>query len=419
MGDLLLSEQDIGGARRALEGRGALTRPRRPALRPRQPQVGAHDRRCSGLEAAMPSETLNVLFVDDEPTLGRAFVRTFRHEAVAVHAVTRPGAALRLLERMEVAVIASDYRMPDMDGVALLSATRALAPQSRRLLVSGFCDFEIARQAVNHAGIDQIITKPWEEAELRTVVLTAARRYAMTREQDRLAAELSARTVQLEQANLDLDTKLRARTTNLLDSLIAALDLRDTETQWHSRRVASYSRRLARAVGLGATEVDDVERGALLHDVGKIGVRDAILRKPGRLTPAEWDEMKQHPELGYRLLEGIDYLAAARVIVLQHQERWDGLGYPAGLQGEQISVGARIFAVADTLDAITSDRPYRPARGFEVARAEILRCSGTQFDPQVVAAYARVPDAEWAALGAPLLSCERASERPQALTVAW
>jgi response regulator RpfG family c-di-GMP phosphodiesterase len=366
----------------------------------------------------MSSETLDVLFIDDEPTLGRAFVRAFRHEPIAVHTVTRPADALRLLAQMEFAVIASDFRMPDMDGVALLSASRELAPRSRRLLVSGCCDFEIARQAVNLAGIDQIITKPWGDDELRAVVLQAARRYAMTREQERLAADLHARTAQLEEANLDLDSKLRARTTNLLDSLIAALDLRDTETQWHSRRVASYSRRLARALGLGAKDVDDVERGALLHDIGKIGVRDAILRKPGRLTPAEWEEMKLHPALGYRLLEGIDYLAAARVIVLQHQERWDGLGYPAGLLGEQITIGARVFAVADTLDAITSDRPYRQARGFDVARAEILRCSATQFDSRIVAAYAGVPDEDWAALGAPLLRCERACERPLPLPLA-
>ncbi|MBI5481794.1 MAG: HD domain-containing protein [Deltaproteobacteria bacterium] len=359
----------------------------------------------------MSSDPQKVLFVDDEPALCRAFARTFRHDPVSVHTVTRPADALRLLEQTEFAVIASDYRMPGMDGVALLSASRELAPSSRRLLVSGCCDFEIARQAINLAGIDQIVIKPWENDELRTVVFTAKRHYAMAREQERLAAELHARTVQLEQANLDLDAKLRARTTNLLDSLIAALDLRDTETLWHSRRVASYSRRLAEAVGLGSTEVDDIERGALLHDIGKIGVRDAILRKPGQLTPAEWEEMKQHSVLGYRLLHGIDYLAAARTIVLQHQERWDGQGYPAGLRGEEIIIGARIFNVADTLDAVTSDRPYRQARGFDVARAEILRCSDTQFDPRIVAAYASVPDAEWAALGAPLLSVERSGER--------
>jgi putative nucleotidyltransferase with HDIG domain len=366
----------------------------------------------------MSTEPERVLFVDDEPALCRAFVRTLRHDPVSVHTATSPAEALRLLAQEPFAVIASDYRMPDMDGVALLRASRAVAPHSRRLLVSGCCDFEIARQAINLAGIDQIVIKPWAGDELRQVVLAATRHYAMAREQERLAAELQARTVLLEQANLDLDTKLKTRTTNLLDSLIAALDLRDTETLWHSRRVASYSRRLAKALGLGAREVDDVERGALLHDIGKIGVRDAILRKPGKLTPAEWEEMKQHAMLGYRLLEGIDYLAAARTIVLQHQERWDGLGYPAGLRGEQITIGARIFAVADTLDAITSDRPYRAARGFDVARAEIVRCGATQFDPRIVAAYASVPDTEWAALGEPLLSGERSCERARALALA-
>lgn len=141
-----------------------------------------------------------------------------------------------------------------------------------------------------------------------------------------------------------------------------------------------------------------MERGALLHDIGKIGIQDAVLLKPGALVPAEWQEMHRHPELGYRLLEGIDFLEGASRIVYHHQERFDGTGYPQGLRGEQICLGARILAIADTLDAVTSDRPYRKARSFAAARDEILRASGTQFDPAVVAAYLRIDDREWEAL---------------------
>jgi HD-GYP domain-containing protein (c-di-GMP phosphodiesterase class II) len=188
---------------------------------------------------------------------------------------------------------------------------------------------------------------------------------------------------------------VRARTQALLEGLIAALDYRDAETQWHSRRVSLYARRLAQQLGIQEPELTIIEHGALLHDIGKIGVRDRVLLKPGPLTPDEWTEMKRHPELGWALLQRVDYLRPASAIVLQHQERWDGSGYPARLSGEDIVVGARIFHVVDTLDAITSDRPYRKSRPFADARAEISRCMGTQFDPRIAEAFLSVPAEEW------------------------
>src|SRR5262245_38425062 len=145
-------------------------------------------------------------------------------------------------------------------------------------------------------------------------------------------------------------------------------------------------------------DLPDIYRGALLHDVGKIGIPDAILRKPGKLTPEEWVEMRRHPEIGYRILHGINFLEAAREIVLSHQETYDGSGYPRGLKGKEIPLGARIFAVVDTLDAMTSDRPYRKALPYQRARAEILKFSGTQFDPEVVKAVLEMPDDEWSAI---------------------
>ena len=146
-----------------------------------------------------------------------------------------------------------------------------------------------------------------------------------------------------------------------------------------------------------------IEQGALLHDIGKIGVRDAILLKPGPLTEDEWTEMRLHPELGYKLLQRIEYLHEAAQIVLQHQEKFDGTGYPARLKGEQIHIGARCFHVADTLDAITSDRPYRKSQPYEKARAEIERCTGSQFDPVVVDGFLRVTKDEWDAIRARIM----------------
>jgi HD-GYP domain-containing protein (c-di-GMP phosphodiesterase class II) len=188
---------------------------------------------------------------------------------------------------------------------------------------------------------------------------------------------------------------VRQRTQALLEGLIAALDYRDAETQWHSRRVSLYARRLAQALGIAEPELTVIEHGALLHDIGKIGVRDRVLLKPGPLSADEWTEMKRHPELGWALLQRVDYLRPASAIVLQHQEKWDGSGYPSGLRRDEIHVGARIFHVVDTLDAITSDRPYRRARPFGDAREEIRRCTGSQFDPAVVDAFLSVPEEDW------------------------
>ncbi len=176
-----------------------------------------------------------------------------------------------------------------------------------------------------------------------------------------------------------------------LEALSRALDTRDDETEAHSKRVAHYTRLIAERSGVPDKEMADITRGALLHDIGKIGVPDAILLKAGPLTPAEHATMRQHPIIGYRMIVNIPFLSEAAQVVLHHHEAFDGSGYPSGLSGKSVPIGARIFAVADTFDAMTSDRPYRRALSVEAARGEISRCSGTQFDPQVVETFLTIP----------------------------
>jgi HD-GYP domain-containing protein (c-di-GMP phosphodiesterase class II) len=231
--------------------------------------------------------------------------------------------------------------------------------------------------------------------DLLNTVGQAVDLYNLRRQNWTLQQLVQKQNEDLRGINRDLERLVQERTAGLLDGMITALDYRDTETQWHSRRVSWFSKRIAEEMGVTGDALLAVEQGALLHDIGKIGVRDAILLKPGPLTPDEWTEMRLHPELGERLLRRIDFLRDASFIVHQHQERFDGSGYPRGLKGEGIVLGARIFAVADTLDAITSDRPYRKAAPYENARGEIERCAGTQFDPKVVEAFLRIPGAEW------------------------
>jgi HD-GYP domain-containing protein (c-di-GMP phosphodiesterase class II) len=178
-----------------------------------------------------------------------------------------------------------------------------------------------------------------------------------------------------------------------LETLGAALDSRDVGTEAHSRRVHGYALATARMHGLMEEELVDLAHGVLLHDIGKIGIPDNILLKPGSLSSEEWAIMRRHPEIGKRLIENIPFLKGAVPIVYCHHERWDGTGYPQGLKGAAIPLGARIFMVVDAFDAMTFDRPYSRAISFEAAKAEIRRCAGSHFDPAVVASFLRVPDA--------------------------
>src|SRR5882724_6511149 len=347
----------------------------------------------------MSASASRVLYVDDEPVLCRAFARLFQDRGdVQVVTVGSPVEALELLGRESFDVVVSDLRMPGMGGLELLATARRRSPETRRLLVSGYADFETALDAINEVGIDRLLTKPWQNEDVRGAIEGALKVARLQRENTRVTDELRRRTEELERINQRLDALVEERTSNLLDGLVSALDLRDSETQWHSRRVGRYARRLARELAIDGRELDDIERGATLHDIGKIGVRDAVLLKPGPLDEKEWVEMRRHPALGYDILKGIGFLERARLIPLHHQERFDGTGYPQGLRGEEICVGARVFAVVDTYDAITSDRPYRKCRTYEVARREIEVCAGTQLDPTFVASWLRIPQAEWDAI---------------------
>jgi putative nucleotidyltransferase with HDIG domain len=209
--------------------------------------------------------------------------------------------------------------------------------------------------------------------------------------QQSLEQVVRARTEMLRQAMEDLEHSYDIT----LEALGDALDLKDSETEGHSKRVTAYTIALARAMSVSPEQIKVIARGAFLHDIGKMAIPDDILRKPGKLSPEEQEVMREHCARGYNMLRKIPFLSESAEIVYTHQEHHDGSGYPNGLRGSEIPIGARIFAVADTLDAITSDRPYRKARSFDVARQEILRCSGTQFDPGVVEVFLKIPNELW------------------------
>ncbi|MBI4508755.1 MAG: HD domain-containing protein [Deltaproteobacteria bacterium] len=314
-----------------------------------------------------------VLYVDDEPALCKAFERALRGPELRVVTTTSSPQAVELLQAESFDVVATDYRMPVLDGLGVLRAARERSPGTCRLLVSGQADAELQPSEMEAAGVDLILTKPWSLDDLRRVVRQAAEYSAMQRENRRLAQLLSTRSDQITEV------------------LLRALDLKDPGTYRHSRRVAKYARALGEAVGLAGEELLAVERGALLHDIGKIGIPDAVLHKPGPLDDAEWAEMKQHPEYGGQILAELGSMDGVRQIILDHQERWDGKGYPRGLKSHEICLGARIFSIVDAYDAIRSDRPYRRGSPHEEAISELKKYSGGQFDPMAVEAFVKIP----------------------------
>jgi putative nucleotidyltransferase with HDIG domain len=236
--------------------------------------------------------------------------------------------------------------------------------------------------------VHRIIPKPPREVEFVSAVRQAAETVGLRRKNEELAAEL-------RRQNLHLEDIVRERTEALLQGFVASLDARDSGTQWHSQRVARYARRLASQMGLTDPDLTIIERGALLHDIGKIGVPDQILLKEGPLSSDEWLKMREHAQIGWALLQKVDYLRIASSIVLHHHERWDGKGYPAGISGDQIAIGARVFQVVDAYDAMTTDRPYRLHMTHDQACQRMAEVSGTQFDPSVVNAFLSVPLEEW------------------------
>jgi putative nucleotidyltransferase with HDIG domain len=345
--------------------------------------------------------SIDILVVDDDPAVREVLAEGLSEWGYRCETAGDGRAALDLLRARPRHLLISDVDMPRLDGVGLLREVRDFAPDTGVILLTGLHDLDTALQAIR-MGASDYLTKPFLLAQVRLTVERVLEKQRLVRENrehhERLEARVEERTAELRRQTGEIEGLFRRLDESYqvtLEALATALDARDAETLGHSARVGAYTVAVARRMGLGEPDLTHIYRGALLHDVGKIGIPDAILRKPGKLTSEEWKEMRRHPEIGARMLRGIGFLEGAVPIVLCHQERWDGKGYPGRLKGEEIPLGARIFAVVDTLDAMTSDRPYRKALPYAAARAEIERFSGRQFDPRVVEIFLTIPQQEW------------------------
>ena len=336
-----------------------------------------------------------ILVVDDEEPI-REIVASML--GTAGYLCKQAGSGMEALAVLnsgeEFELMLSDLMMADLDGIGLLERTKEKYPDMPVVMVTAVHDISVALAAIRNGAYDYLL-KPFEREQLLNTVSRALENRRLKLEnrtyQTNLESLVKARTDQLQAAMASLERSYDIT----LEALGDALDLKDRETEGHSRRVTLFTIAIAQALGLPREQITIIARGAFLHDIGKMAIPDNILNKPGKLDTREMEIMKEHAFHGYQIVKKIPFLAEVAEIVYSHQEWFNGGGYPRGLKGEEIPLGARIFSIADTFDAITSDRIYRPAQPNQAARDEIARWAGKQFDPEIVRVFLEMPDKIW------------------------
>ena len=343
--------------------------------------MGGGERRPSGGRSLTIDEPRRCLIVDDEPGLRRLLVRLMESDGFTCSEAATATDALAQLDRAPAMLVLTDLRMAPMDGIELLRSIRNRHPNTAVVMITAVADVDVAVSCLAMGALDYL-TKPFHLEEVRARVTQALEKRRLLIEnrgyQDRLEERVAAQARRLEELFLVS-----------VQSLADALEVKDRYTRGHSMRVSQFSTAIATVLGLDADTVRQISLGGHLHDIGKIGVREAVLNKPGPLTEEEYLHIMTHPVVGWRILSPLlGDAPLALNIVRSHHERFDGRGIPDGLAGQAIPVEARIAAVADSFDAMTSGRPYRGVRmELEAAIAEIARCAGQQFDPEVCAAF--------------------------------
>lgn len=325
-------------------------------------------------------ESVKILVVDDEELIRNLFAKTFNILGYQCDTVDNGFSCIEKIKTGEhFDVVLLDVQMPKINGIDTLKNLKLLAPDLSIVMVSASREGEHIKEALKEGAYDYVF-KPFDVEELRNVIQRAIERSNLIKENKDYQKNLEEKVIGQTQELI----KLYADT---LEAMVLALDLREKETGFHSYRVTEYALTLGRVMKLPEYQLSTIAKGALLHDIGKIGVPDNILLKPGKLTPEEWDIMKKHPIHGFELLKKIDFLEESSKIVLHHHEFYDGNGYPHGLFGNEIPLGARIFSIVDTLDALTSERVYSGSKSFEEAKQIIVAEAGTQFDPEITKVF--------------------------------
>ena len=339
--------------------------------------------------AALPSAR-RVLIVDDERDIRTTLHAVFGSAGYECRTAPNGREAARLFETERSPLTITDLKMPVMDGLQLLQHLKARDADAAVIMLTGAADLTTAVESLKQ-GASDFILKPVNLDQVLLAAERALERRQLILERREHQALLETRVAEATRDLAAALGQLRETYQATLEALGSALATREVGTALLSRRVHASSIALARAHGLAEEAIDALGRGVLLHDIGKIGISDSILLKPGPLTSEEWAIMRNHPEFGRQILERIPFLRDAIPVVYHHHERWDGTGYPLGLAGSAIPLAARIFALADAFDAMTFDRPYSKAIPMEAARERIREAAGTHFDPDVVAIFLAMP----------------------------
>jgi len=335
----------------------------------------------------------SILIVDDEAAVRDMLTWALASRGFTCHAAENGLRALARLQEEECAVVVADIRMPGLDGLELLKRIKARWPLTEVIIVTGVFELRNGVEAMRNGAYDYV-TKPFT---IEDVVLAIERAlYKRDLEiqnrhyRESLEQEVELRTLDLLESNQHVQQLF----VSMLKTLANSLEAKDNYTHGHSERVAAHALLVGERLGLTERDLSRLELAGLLHDIGKIGVREAVLHKPGKLTDEEYEHIKTHCRLGERILLPVEEFAPILDPVVHHHERVDGGGYPDGLVGDELSVGAKMLALCDAYDAMTSERPYRSPHSQEYAIAEVRRCRGTQFDPLVTDAFLAVLAAE-------------------------
>ncbi len=333
----------------------------------------------------------DILIVDDDRQVQEVLHQIFLSAGYTCLLASNGREGVEVFRTGRPPLTVTDLKMPEMSGIELLQAVRQIDGDAAIIVLTGVADVKTAIESLKLGAYD-FIMKPVNVDELLIAAERALERRQLLIERRQYHELLERRVVEATRELADAYRELKDTYRSTLEALGSALDTRDVGTESHSRRVHGYTLATAREHRMPEAELTDLGHGVLLHDIGKIGIPDGILLKPGPLTPEEWKIMRRHPEIGKMLIERIPFLRDAVPVVWSHHEKWDGTGYPRGLKGDEIPLGARIFMVVDAFDAMTFDRPYSKAKPFDVAKAEIRRCAGSQFDRAVAESFFRVPE---------------------------
>lgn len=334
---------------------------------------------------------IQILVVDDDEPIRKLTRIVLEKAGYEVDGMETVAAARQKLIEKKYDIIMTDIVMPGISGMELLKTAHETSPDIPVILMTGFPSVETASEAIRTGSTIDYLIKPFTTAEILRTVGRAATLKTIRDENRRLEAENRRYQHHLEKVLEERSKQLvmayhecRNSYSFTLEALIALLDAREHSTGEHSKRVREFSLILAHEMNLSADEIEDISHGTLLHDIGKIAIPDSILLKPGKLTEKEWDIMKTHAQIGHDILQSSTLLSGAAEIILSHHEKYDGSGYPRGLKGNEICLGAQIFAVVDAYDAMRSVRIYQDSVSEELTLEEILRCNGAHFDPSVV-----------------------------------